>query len=148
MANELDYAYAAGILDGDGCISIYRNKAKSCLHGYRYALVIRVGMTDMEVPIWLHLKFGGSLSSGDNRGWGKKTMYQWGLHANQALDFHKRASPYLITKAKQAELAIQFQSDKYKGELGRGHRIPTVILEAEGILANKMHALNGGHNGR
>jgi len=142
MANETDYAYAAGIIDGDGCIGIYKNKAKSCISGYRYCLSIRVGMSDQLVPLWLKLTFGGSLSSGCNLGWGNLTMHKWALGSNQALDFLKQVLPYLKTKAKHAELAVQFQEKKRANRWSRRKPIPTAVLEAEAILASNIHSLN------
>lgn len=37
--NDIDLAYAAGIFDGEGCVSIVKNKDNRCKRGYSYRLV-------------------------------------------------------------------------------------------------------------
>ncbi len=141
MADETDYAYAAGIIDGDGCIGVYKNKAKSCKHGYRYCLSIRVQMREPEPILWLKLTFGGHFHEYRNQGWGNSNMYCWGMDAKKALAFLQRTLPYFKAKAKQVELAIQFQEQKLDNGYNYHKNIPTAVLEAEGILAMKISQL-------
>jgi len=141
MTNDSDYAYAAGIMDGDGCIGIYKNKAKTCRHGYRYCLVTRVQMQAVEPILWLYLTFGGHFGEYFNCGWGKTKMYRWAIGSNMALDFLKKIIPFLKAKQTHANLAIKFQEQK-TGRQPRGKQVSSVVLEAEGILAEQMSKLN------
>ena len=142
MANETDFAYAAGLIDGEGTIGIYKNKAKSCRCGYRFYLRVRLGMTNITAPYWLYTIFGGYFREYPNRGWGEKVLYEWGLSPEQAYAFLVSILPYLKTKKQQAQVAIEFQKDKYKGIRGRGRKTPQTILDAEEILASKIQGLN------
>jgi len=137
MANETDLAYAAGIIDGEGCISIYRNTCKTCVIGFRYSLVVRVGMKSKQIPLWLHQSFGGSFHEYINLGFGDSLMYCWSLGSREARDFLLKILPYLRLKKEHAELAIQFQGSKK-----RVNHKPIALLEAEKVLADKMHWLN------
>ena len=145
MSNETDLAYAAGIIDGDGCIGAYKNKAKTCRHGYRYCLTIRVNISEPEPIMWLYLTFGGSYRSYANQGMGKRTMYTWALGANKALNFLKDAQPYFKAKSKQVELAIRFRNSKAGRQCG-STPIVTAVLEAEGILAAQISKINQGEH--
>jgi hypothetical protein len=93
---EIDLAYAAGIIDGEGSISIVKNKDNRCIRGYTYRLVIMVSMVTPEIPHWLHDLFGGRLAT-------QRRLYtthamditHWCLSARQSLKFLQLILPYL-----------------------------------------------------
>jgi len=101
-----DLAYVAGMLDGDGYISICRNRCKP-------QTMLRVGIsnTNQWLIEWLHFGFGGGISKHKERG-NCKTKWNWIISSNKAVEFLKLISPYLKLKRPQAELAIQFQSGR------------------------------------
>lgn len=101
-------AYAAGIIDGEGCIIIGKGKPKGLRLTYQYSLRVTVGMS---VPIaidWLKNNFGGSIKYRAN---GKyKPIYHWSVLSIQAEGFIKIILPYLKVKRKEAELALEFRN--------------------------------------
>lgn len=101
-----DLAYAAGIIDGEGCIcigcSLTRRKTPV------YSFVVEVQMSDREAIDWLHKTFGGSLY--EYLKFGRRKVYRWQVGTNNAKRFLMTVIPYLKVKQKQAELAIEFQN--------------------------------------
>ena len=142
----IDLAYAAGIIDGEGCIQIIKGrKSKYGVH-YHYTLVIRVAMADPEPILWLKQTFGGGLSYIKSYKTREKGMYRWSIGARKAKDFLNFISPYLKAKQGQADIALEFQSlKKPPGTFMRQtSQKPIALLEAESILAEKLQELHGG----
>ena len=135
MTNELDYAYAAGIIDGEGCIGVYNQTSPTTRTKTRLCLSVRVRMSDWEAVLWLKNIFGGCYRPSPQLGYGTRVMYEWVLSSQMASGFLKQVLPYLKNKRRQAELAIQFQ-DKKK----RSGWKTNAVREAEQILADAIKA--------
>lgn len=97
-------AYAAGMLDGEGCISIGQNKR-------RHHLYVGIVNTDFRIVEWLTHYFGGgydvkrwSLIS-DNR----RDCYKWRLGSNRAAAFLEHLLPYSVLKREQIEIGVRLQ---------------------------------------
>lgn len=108
MVSETDKAYAAGILDADGCVTVSRTRYTP-RHSWRYAIAAQVFQADQEAVSWLALKFGGSVKAVSMRAKGPnyRQMYKWALHCRKAADFLELILPYLKIKKYRAELGIQ-----------------------------------------
>lgn len=111
MSIETDYAYAAGIIDGEGAIAVARKKH---FHGFSYSLSVVVMMTDEEILMWLQNKFGGHVQhynrSKKHPTW--KLMYLWRRCGRDAAIFLNKIMPYLKLKRLRAELAVQMMEIK------------------------------------
>jgi len=107
---DVDWAYAAGIIDGDGCIRFNRQPSGG--------LVIRVHVTNTN-PIltdWLKQTFGGyvwmeSKQYAPNR----KIRYVWELSAKKAIPFLEGIRPHLRLKTRQCDLVLAIQRTKRHG---------------------------------
>jgi hypothetical protein len=109
MYEPIVYAYAAGVVDSDGCIYSDRRKRKGPTS---YQVRTSVSMTTPEVPTWFHSKFGGCLMIKK----GKNTplpVYTWIISSQQALRLLKEIEPYLIGKRDRALAGIRLQ-DSFK----------------------------------
>lgn len=106
---EIDLAYAAGIIDGEGSIGVYSNKDKRVTLGKKFRLTVQVGMSDPQPIDFLHYVFGGSSTTVNGRQSGYRLRYLWALSTQQAKGFLIAILPYLKGKREQAEVAIQFQ---------------------------------------
>jgi hypothetical protein len=98
---ETDLGYAAGIIDGEGCILITTTgyaTAPNCLR-------VEVFMKDGQVVDWLHANFGG-------RNYKRRNDYgpthQWMLYGEEAGTFLGLIKPYMILKAPHASIAEAF----------------------------------------
>ena len=106
-------AYVAGIIDGEGSISIAQHKRKNGrLH--HWELIVAVTNTQLWLIEFLHLQFGGHIDGRTvyfNRP-NCKDSWRWTICATKASDFLKLVLPYLQLKKTRAELAIAFQNRK------------------------------------
>lgn len=103
MIRPEDCAYAAGIIDGEGSISIHKKEKSRC-----FVLAVQVGVTDYELVDWLQFFFGGHINSYQPKG-ERKVVHIWRLFGTQAQEFIEQIKPYLILKKYKAELAISFR---------------------------------------
>lgn len=141
---KTDFAYTAGIMDGEGSIGIARNKSKSCKRGYALELCVQVTSSDEWLCTWLKFGFGGSLSHSINSA--GNPMWHWILVARQAAAFLKLILPYLNLKRPEAELAIKFQSKKKHQPTKSDEEM--AVEEAQRIMLQNMHrGKTGSHKG-
>jgi len=135
MASEVDLAYTAGLIDGEGCIGVYPQKCKTNKAGRRYSLTVVVSMSNWEAPLWLKETFGGYYQVFKNKGYGTRIMYAWRISGKPANRVLKGILPYLRIKYRQAEMAIEFQ-DKMK----MGKHESAIVIEAQKILSDAIKA--------
>ncbi len=103
MTNE-DLAYAAGIIDGEGTITITRRKDR---HAYRG--MIRVNMCEPEAVTFLHSSFGGSMFLVHPRKLAHRDQFCWCVAAVKAADCATKIFPFLRVKQRQAMNLIELQ---------------------------------------
>jgi len=92
-------AYAAGIIDGEGCVSGDRTQNLPTIS-------VRLKMTKPEVVDWIHALFGGhKYETSSPHG----PMYNWVITPGSGLrQFCETISPFMILKKQQADIAIMF----------------------------------------
>jgi hypothetical protein len=127
-----EWAYFAGIIDGEGCINIHAQKSRKGEKVFvYYTLFLVVGNTSYSMLKWLHDRFGGSFVPRGNTVT-QKQIWHWGVASQQAENLLRNILPYLVAKVDQAELALQFR-DSYKGLKPCGRRpLPIEISEFRG----------------
>lgn len=101
-------AWAAGIIDGEGCITISRQRAGA---GGRinpsHRLYVKVSMGHLPTIDRLHEIFGaGSRHVQPGGRW--NDAYIWMVSTRQAGDVLRAVRPHLVTKADEADLALEF----------------------------------------
>ena len=141
MPKIVNLAYAAGIIDGEGHITIQKYNNPACRVGFHYGLCITVGMGDPTVPKWLHKTFGGSFGIYPPGKRGKKNRHIWRLTTRKADMFLKLILPYLKEKVEQARIAIKFQAGKQANYCKTNPR-PIALIEADAILAQRIRDLH------
>lgn len=106
---ELDYAWAAGIIDADGCIFISRQRAKgkNVLKTDCYRLGIKVTMGYEPAILRLREMFGcGSKHRVEQVGW--NPAYTWLAQAKIARSVLDKITPYCLVKAEEIIIAYEF----------------------------------------
>ena len=113
MPTKEQWAYLAGLVDGEGCISIQYGKGR---RNPTYSAKLVIAMTDYGMIEWLKNTFGcGSIwtayrsKSSARPNW--KDIHYWQLGSLAALDILRGVYPYLLLKREQAEAAIKLQED-------------------------------------
>lgn len=137
--SPLELAYMAGIIDGEGTISlhVHGSMGGTSMRVGRVTLFVSVPNTSMALMRWIADRWPASISRllRSEKEPNKKMAYRWALNANNALHFLDEVYPYLLIKRPQAKLAIRFQRYlQYKGKI-RGER--QTRLQQEFALAVK-----------
>ena len=106
--SDTEKAYMAGILDGEGSLSILGRYDNNLYWG------LQIGMTNREVLKLFQNKLGGQLLK-EKLEMNRKQMYRYQLrNQNRVYFFLKDILPYLIVKKEKSEEAIKYIKDKYK----------------------------------
>lgn len=104
-------AYAAGLFDGEGYVTIARTLTGGPTP--RYSLVAGITMTDPQSIQYLTGHFGSHLSRYERTRVGWSAFYVWNLRGHQALPFLEAIRPYLLVKGQQAAVGIRFCKGYY-----------------------------------
>lgn len=120
------YAYLAGIMDGEGTLTIMRKRynpaqfARDIARGkrnvipktesiYSYYVGITVKNTDFRLIRWLQARFGGSYCPDKSRKANWKISYRWQLFGQENQErFLLGILPYIILKEEQANILLEF----------------------------------------
>lgn len=104
--DNFNIAYAAGLFDGEGCITVKR----SVSHGtITRSLNVRVEMACKPVLDYLAAGFDGEVKiSPSKRDSGYKPVYRLEFRSQKAKDVLNLLIPYLIEKRDQAIVALAY----------------------------------------
>ena len=143
---EQEWAYAAGMIDGDGHIGVWRQTPREeCRWATpRYYVDVDVVNTCYPLMEWLQSHFGGTIR-------GRKTIsdrhtksWHWRLPKSLILEFLQGIRPYLIVKTAQADLALQFLEEWVDARALPGKRVPPELLERRDWFWQEFRKLNKG----
>ena len=97
-------AYTAGIVDGEGHISLIRRSETNTVR-------LEVGVTNTNEWLcrWLKMQFGGRVNTCRPYKVNWKRSFKWIIEYREAANFLSFILPYLQLKRTQAEVAIKFQ---------------------------------------
>lgn len=150
---EVDKAYLAGFLDGEGSISICRSKPNNHwrYRTYRYTLEVTVTNTNKKIIELLANLFEGSwmrIRHHNNPVWKDAYCIRWA--SVKAKNLLEMLLPYLIIKKKQAELAVEFQNRKtqkrgfipVKAGKGLSHRLSDKEIQKRHYYYDSIIRLN------
>lgn len=137
-------AYTAGILDGEGSISVYES-------GYdgNYTLRITVVQRNDRVQLldFLHANWGGTAHNHDKTN-GRNNTYSWTIRAGAAKRMLLKILPFLQLKKPHARLAIAWQilTEAYNGYklrmLGPNKPLPEDVKQARAKMKQMFTDLN------
>lgn len=121
VPNNITLSYAAGIVDGEGCITLSKCKKKNSKNCLKYKMTVVVSMCNPKVPEFLHNNFGGALNT--YKWSGPKSnvrlpIHIWQIHTQMAGWFLKIILPFLLIKKEQAKLAIEYLDNVRREHIG------------------------------
>ena len=111
-------AYIAGLVDGEGCVFIHRNKHSG--KRVTYSLLVTIANSDVELLSYIQHRFDGRIDGSSNhelRG-RERPSYRWCIHGEKAAQFLETICPYLVLKYSHALIAIELQ-EQIRGRQGR-----------------------------
>ena len=126
MFDALLLAYLAGIVDGEGSISILPNQWRRKVLGRNpcYSEQVAVGNTNLEVLQLLKETFGGYIGIQKPRSEHRRQFYLWSVGDKGAIKVLDALIPYLRIKKRQAEFCLQLRAIK-----NRGRNVNTYLSE-------------------
>lgn len=95
-------AYLAGLIDGEGCLSIYPRSRKRVI---TYKINIDIGMTT-DILIDFCNKYGGChyrQEAHDN----KKAVFYWKLNIQECVHYLPQIFPYMKVKKAEAKILLE-----------------------------------------
>ena len=137
MISELELAWLAGFLDGEGHIGI---RKRSLLSGSpRYSIILDVSHTKREAIEFLQNSMGGSTQKRQGKKeW--KTTYKWRVRGKKAQQILEKLSPFLKLKQEQAKLALEL-ADGFK-PFQHYHTVPRAELNRREQIYQRLRILN------
>lgn len=144
---ETDYAWAAGIIDGEGYIGMIRiRKGVNRQLNDRFQVRICVRMTCKKTISRLFEMFGGSMTYKEPRDKLKhKGSWGWYIGDLQTEKVLNKILPYMTTKLDQAKLILDYRDRCCHTSLNLrigGAATPTYIFERRLEYFNRLADLN------
>jgi hypothetical protein len=106
MSDKAKYGYLAGIIDGEGCITIGAGKKETCTN---YNALVLVQNTSKVLIDWLQSNFGGQIYLSKKATEKTKEAWMWRITKQKDIEiFLLSILPYLIIKREQAKVLLKF----------------------------------------
>ena len=124
--------WSAGIIDGEGSISISRTAA-----GKSFRIRVRVNNTDINLVNKMQELYGGSIYlkvKGSNN---RAPQWAWDVNSKTAYDALKKMCPYLITKKEICDLAISYQENLTFG-IGKRLSEDIIVKREQAFINSKL----------
>ena len=126
-----DWAYLAGVLDSDGCVTIGKSDSKGRSY---YRLCVHITNTSRELIDWLATFFGGTIYlSNPNSPKHYKSAWRWSVRGRDASPILWGVLPYLRVKRERAELGLQF--------IKTMDRSPQLLTDKQVKQRERIHAI-------
>jgi len=126
--SDVDCAYMAGLVDGEGCIVIVEEKDRDG-RAMSYRLQLSVGNTNEGLIDWICYKFGGRKHKN------KRNIFYWVAVSLDATAILKTIIKHLHIKKKRALLALRFM------RFGRGNHPQKKIIKKEISTLNQRRQI-------
>lgn len=128
--SEVEKAYAAALLDGEGSISPQFSRG--------YSLRVSITSTDFAVLNFLLVTWGGKIYASVVKP-GRRPIWQWCLNGHKAKPFLVDVLPHMKIKRRQAELGLRFiETLMSQGRVTGGMSKETLDRRAEIALELQM----------
>jgi len=137
MSEQL--SYLAGFIDGEGSISVGLNRTNKGVR--RWYLRLSVHQLDPRPLRLLAETFGGSVRKHGYEARRTRQIYEWAVSSKQAAVAISAIRPYLIVKADEADVALEFQEIISKAPAGRRPHLTPLQEEERNSLYLKLREL-------
>ncbi len=141
LLTDVQAAYLAGLVDGEGSIYAKRRLGRGLHSGYTYAPHLRIAMATSEplrtIAIWLH-----RTRPLNSRLWASGRM--WDLDIARVELVLKVIRPFLVLKQQQADIALRMFQLQRGRQRGQGVWAYPALVRAEMFqLHQQLRALHG-----
>lgn len=126
---EIDFAYLAGYIDGDGCFYIDTVKAKTGPYPFVHRTVLKFASVDISIMQWINefigISFWNKAVSKKRKHLCRRMVYEANLTGESLDKILPRIYPYLKIKKKHCEIMMKMRSTYQKPEKGVIRRTPS-----------------------
>jgi hypothetical protein len=135
--SETQKAYLAGLIDGEGCLTILKNKSQQNENvSPVYTACLIIVMTDSEVIQYIKDLLGvGSIfiQHRENQGLKHSDTYRYTLNTHGKLyELLSSISPYMIVKRDEAAILLEYLALPKAKQAGRNHSTsPYYVMQRE-----------------
>ena len=129
---EVEKAYIAGIVDGEGSIGLWHHKNETHMPN------VSIVNNSLELLEWIKLRIGGTIVSKKKRLKHHRNSYCLSVRQDRAIRFLNEIKKFLIIKKLQAELIIK----EYKSVTHRAGKYTPEMLKKKAELVARMRKLN------
>jgi len=138
MVTDCDFAYLAGIIDGEGSIVLHQDPRDRRVWGE-----IQISNTSEYLVSWILLKFGGrvytaSQSRKNSVSYSKKQVYLIRWNGKQSKDLIPRLLPYLTIKKEKALLLLRLVEIPRPQKSSKKHKEIQNMIYREFCMARKQ----------
>ncbi len=140
-SDPTDLAYAAGIIDGEGCIYA-RVHMISEKRGVQTLLQLQLMMCSETVVAWFANKFGGDVFIDQPRSLNNRSRFAWQIRGRIVGIVLESLLPYLKEKKERATLAIELSKLLGQSRPGKGRKVPQEEMSHRIQLAASIKAFN------
>ena len=130
---EVEKAYLAGIVDGEGTVTLERQHRNETA-GPR----VPVANSNLKLLMWIKSRMDGNIIHKKKYKTHHKDAYAWSVRQDRAIRLLDEIKRYLIVKRPQADLITQ----KYKSVTHRAGKYSPKMLKRKLELVAKVRALN------
>ena len=119
-----ELSYLAGLIDGEGCISIVKTTVDKDLKSPRFRLRLTITNTNKALMDWL-ASLGWCILDKGNKNPRWKNCWQAVLNDRRAANLIRELKPLFRVKGDEADVALEFQEHKDQfngGSHSLGHR--------------------------
>lgn len=142
-------AYMAGILDGEGSLSIGNYSGNRKNGDKHFQVNIAICSTDEVLITWIVETFGGFKGKYTPKQMsrnGRKQVYRWQCSSDRLEHICEICLPYLVIKKRQAEILIEMRKTYHDSHNQKGkwqvQRVPEEILKRRQELFEELRALH------
>lgn len=112
IPTDLELAWAAGVMDGEGCILVHAQSGRMGRHGVQGAPIheLRVVLVNTNKPMLDRFQswFGGAITKKKKRGTERRNIAEWRISGQRAAGVLSQLLPYLLVKREEALLGLEF----------------------------------------
>ena len=141
-SNPADIAYAAGIIDGEGCIYTRVYTPKRDKDGISTLLKLQVTMCSETVVAWFAEKFGGDVFVQQPPSANLRVRFTWQINGRLVGKILEPILPYLKEKKQRAILAIELSKLLAESKPGRGRKVPKDQMSRRFEIATTIKEFN------
>ena len=131
--DEVEKAYIAGIIDGEGTVTLMKHHRNETPVPF-----IGIANNHLKLLIWLKARIGGNICSKKKRFTHHSDSYVLNIRHDRALGVLNEIKQFLIVKQKQAELITK----NYKKVTSRSGKYTLEMLKKKYALVSKIRKLN------